>query len=382
MPNDPLKQLASELRGLIKGRADATAAVLQQQLKNSGPAGSQRWLTDLASGAQAAAKSMKPLIDAAEDLGTVLNADAALQRKGGGFGGGGAGKGKDGGGDLGDLMTAAAMTANLFNSSLGQTIIGVKSFGEGIKKAREGEFGAAANAGASALVAFATAAKGAYDTLKGLAASALPQGMKQVDTAFDILAGTIGQVVAPAFVMIGAGALTLAQQIAGILAPNMDSLAQAFADMAGVAVRCVEALTTFAKKTSEQGIGGLATSVGKMGVFGPGGMAAAYLFGKSDDPVSAALDTARNPTGKGVNGEDLLQEFTKNFSDMVADMKQGISATGVGFKGIADAGKQIQTQAFQSNMQQKQLDMFTKMVALLEKISSKVGGPQPAAVAP
>ncbi len=85
---------------------------------------------------------------------------------------------------------------------------------------------------------------------KGFASSASPNGLTSVDKAFNILAGTIGQVVLPYFVAFGGAAMMAATRLQAFIGANLDTVIDTWTT---VIEGAIEATQTFADFLSHPG---------------------------------------------------------------------------------------------------------------------------------
>lgn len=255
-----------------------------------------------------------------------------------------------------------------------------------------------------------------------LGAAAAPQGIQTFAKVLEYLTSVIGSVATPIFTVLTAAVLTLADVLMGPMLQATDAVAKWLADHLVGAIKgtitffvnlidigdlVITKLRNFGDymlivaKMIQLGftlvMAGLSKAAAYILDFIPGlGNASKALEAWSDssteassqlvdeiDGVLAGIDKRNEEQGKrseerrksvaagggidtAING--LLKMFGLNISSVITEMRRGMGANAnVGFSGLTDVQKTIQTQAFQSSISSRQLNV---QQAILDKLSA------------
>lgn len=259
-----------------------------------------------------------------------------------------------------------------------------------------------------------------------LGAAAAPQGIQTFAKVLDYLTSVIGSIATPVFLVITAAVLTVADALAGPMLAATEAVAKWMADNLVSAIKetvgffvklydwgdyVIVKLQNFADymlivaKMIQLGftlaMAGISKAVAYVLDFIPGlGDVSKALDAWSDasvqvssdlvDEISGIVDgidkrnddqAARSADRKKsleagggidttING--LLKGFGGNLGAVITEMRRGMAEKGnVGFSGLTDVQKTIQTQAFQSTISGRQLDTQIKILDILSGMAQR-----------
>lgn len=297
-------------------------------------------------------------------------------------------------------VDAAAATADLFGRQIGLTAGAVGQFAVALKQAQFGEFALAVGSAARGVSMLQAAATQVVGQLKSLAAAASPTGLQTYNRAWGVLSATIGAVVLPAFTIVGAGAMALADALWQDLKPNAEGLAEKFASFAEAVADAAEAAYDFAKsalqfsgQAAEAAEGWslkniptnaqilFAGLLERMGAVEPGlaheiANEHAWKRFREDEedekrgkvPWPANFPLPGQPGGLKVKEQfDWIGAIRNGLKDMAVEMRQGLGQ-GPAFTGIAEKWRQVQ-QTQVSPIQQKLFDRFDWVIRLVDRVA-------------
>ena len=260
-----------------------------------------------------------------------------------------------------------------------------------------------AKAAQDAVDQFTMKVKAATESMKGLSAAASASGMKSANSGFELMGATLGSVLQPAFVLLSAGVMTLADAFWNDLKPNLASTVDGFVKFGETIVSATKAVYDFMNSFGKGGKYDL-NIAGALGE-----KHAADLKGKGLDDIIAQGNRARD-AGKpnrpltieemqagwaaqggggaaagggapaadgGGKGFNFGKAFAENLKGIIADQKMAMGG-GASFGGIADAWKKMQISTSQTNFQAKMMDRFEKTVQLLDRIALGMDRNRPA----
>lgn len=212
---------------------------------------------------------------------------------------------------------------------------------------------------AKTLALLTTEAKRTAEAFKAIATQAtrsgMFQGIESANKGFELLGATVGTLLMPAFALVSAGAMTLADLLFGDVKSGLGQFGQSLA-MLG------EGFVTVMGKMQSWG-NSLGEWLGKK-IYGEIPEVGGGLKNTPEGRANAAAAGARD------TGADVRGLFAQNLKDIAQDMRQNQAPAG--FSGIADAARKIQTQSFQSNIQQKFLDRFDKVITVIDGMGRKL----------
>lgn len=201
-------------------------------------------------------------------------------------------------------------------------------------------------------------------------------GMRAVNKQFDLLAGSIGQVLMPALQLVAAAAGTVADAFTAALTQNIGLLTPIFVMMAvdlvtftSQIVEATQALGGFIKWLKEnypevKAAAGLALN--------PFGIWAKVIKGEIGPNAAGGGGGANGGAGGGMDEGILkvLGDFIKNLEGQIQD--QVMSMNRPGFGSIADAWKRIQLSSFISPLDQKKLEQAKTGIDLMKTIITEL----------
>lgn len=223
--------------------------------------------------------------------------------------------------------------------------------------------------------------------LTSLGAAALPGGFTVLAQTVQYMTSIIGTVAVPVFGVVAAAGLTLADMFKDTLLSAAKAVATWFTENLIPAIKLVvDACSFLAEKfaDTQQGLAtGMAWIGEKLGLVEKG--TTDVLRG--DDIRARARQQqaqAAAPAGGGAAapaGGGIMDKFVENFGSIVQSIRQGMAQQAkYGFSSLTEAAKQIQMQAFQSDMQKKLFDVQKSALDILESMLKEFqkGGLQPA----
>ena len=238
--------------------------------------------------------------------------------------------------------------------------------------------------------------------LKSFAAAASPKAMQQLDQSWQLLKATVGTALVPGLVLLSTTFVTAADQVMDKFMPSLDDVAKWWQDKvpefekaANAIAEMTVAALDFAGKLAKPGSLDLAGALKEKADADVKGMdldrqikamQAAEARGENPFPNAKPLSAFQAPRGEpgdfsdadaAAAGGKKKSTFAENLRGLVADLRRSAGGAG-GFGGIADAWKQIQVQSFQSNMQQKFLNIAEQILRMTSKIAGNTEELQPA----
>lgn len=263
--------------------------------------------------------------------------------------------------------------------------------------------------------------RAATESMKGLSAAASAGGMQSLNSGFALVGSTIGSVLAPAFVLLNAGVMTVADLLWNDMKPGLASTVDGFVKFAEQLITATSALYQFVKGATETAkfladpdSWNLAKAVREKGAADakgeeldqklfegnvrrnhPGDFPNAQrpktieeMHGIDDAAMERAgflegMQDGAPAGGEGpeaAKGPNIKKMFADNLRGIISDSKMSMGG-GASFGGIGDAWKKMQISSSQNNFQAKMMDRWTETIKLLEGINRGIDE-QPQAVGP
>lgn len=224
--------------------------------------------------------------------------------------------------------------------------------------------------------------------LAGVAGAGSPNGMGSVNKAFDLLVGTIGNILMPGFVAAGAAAMMFADQVKEWTEANFDQVVENWTD---AIIGAIDAAERFGKVVGDIGnklnpkgepiglMSGPNMSVNAGAAVGDaidewatklitGNMDA--WRGIPDDPRAGKGDPAPGGAEAGAKvakaGGANFGKFFDNMEMIVKDMNASMGSAGIG--GVAAKWAQSQQELMKSDLENKQMQMMMDGIRLLREI--------------
>jgi hypothetical protein len=262
--------------------------------------------------------------------------------------------------------------------------------------------GGPVGAAVAGLAGVATAAHLAYESLKGFAAAASPNGMKGLDDAGKLFSATIGVVVVPAFTLLAAGVMTAADVLNTQLKPALGAVVTWYVGMIPMIVSFSEGIVSathaavaFAEKVwrfvnngaregeyqlSDLSPDALPNEMGKFTAesaraYGleqqrQAGKHASNEVGTGD--VAPAQGAESNLTFTAVptisSAQSGVDAVMKNFELLTKDMMSSMGPKGGQSSGLVEAYKKAQEAAMQSGIEQKFMQRFQELIKVSQMI--------------
>lgn len=282
----------------------------------------------------------------------------------------------------------AAIIAGTFNRHLGQAVAGIGQIGVGMGKQSAGIGGKAdiiMGAAALATTLIQTVQEMAYKAANAASGGSMGTTLNK---SFELLAGTIGRVLVPAFAIVGAAALTAADYIGdvvdklGFIADVwefvIDKAAESvkiFGTVIGVAtenLRNLALLLTNPVGAGRKFIGDVFGSEGGANVgqrLRESGAVTRWGVGGDFGDTGTAMRAAGGVGGQG-GGGSIVNLFRRNIREFITNMEQEVGPK-ASIGGIIEKRQQVQLAGQQSDLEKRQQENLRKLFDFLEGMMNR-----------